>query len=73
MIRSFINPLYTKEKKKISILPQEEIDEAQIIQSWVIRNNVDYIEITDQSTIDNLVDKLYDKLIILIEGDRDSV
>ncbi|MBS4537760.1 GIY-YIG nuclease family protein [Clostridium sp. D2Q-11] len=73
MIRSFINPLYTKEKKNISILPQEEIDEAQIIQSWVIRNNVDYIEITDKSTIDMLVDKLYDKLIILIEGDRDSV
>lgn len=70
ILRDFITPLYTKKKKNISILPQEEIDEAQIIQSWVSSNKVNYIEIEDENTIDDLVNRLYNEVKILIKEDR---
>lgn len=61
-LQEFLLPLITKQKVNNKILPQEEIDEAQIIQSWVNNNEIKYIDIEENTDIERLTNILHSKL-----------
>jgi len=64
-IREFLYTLINKQKSYQQILLQEQIDEAQIIETWVNNNDVKYIDIEESMDINTLTNKIYTVLSIL--------
>lgn len=63
ILKYYVYKFKNQKKDDKDILPQEEIDEAQIIQNWVRTNAVCYIDIDGQSSTHEIVNKLYNKII----------
>ncbi|MGO1368396.1 GIY-YIG nuclease family protein [Senegalia sp. (in: firmicutes)] len=72
-LKTFLIPLLTKLKTHNKILPQEEIDEAQIIESWVNHNEIQYIEIEESMDINDLIKLLHSKILQTSKGEDKPV